>query len=190
MKFVSTETFVEKLDCDVYPITFIKFILNKRKILNYFSFAARDDFKTKGVKYLVDSKNCKSCDQDGKMLCRQHTSIKRVVTAERVAFDLDTNTFFYKNEIFRMVGKRLVIVYCPHPKLIMGRLTDEKIRKIVPVTIEDPNLTDLPNYKIVRKFLSVDLMDQNLKCWFNEVFSIVTIPEDRNSSNFCLITNS
>jgi hypothetical protein len=106
-----------------------------------------------------------------------------------VVFDLDTNTYFYKNEIFRMVGNRLVIVYCPHTKLIMGDVSDEKVRKVIPITIEDPSITELPKYKNVRKILSSELMDRNMKCWFNNEFSIVTLPDDRNNSNWCLITN-
>jgi hypothetical protein len=89
-----------------------------------------------------------------------------------------------------MVGNRLVIVYCPHPKLIVGRITDEKVRKVIPITIEDQTLVSLPKYKNIRRFLSSELMDQNLKCWFNSEFNIVTLPEDRNTSNFCLIPNN
>jgi len=190
MKIITTEKFVEKLDCNIYPITIIKFLLNKRKIIGYFSKAARDDFHIKGIKYEIDFRNCHVCADKIDMLCRQHTSIERVLNANTVAFDLDTNIFFYKNEIFRMVGNRLVIIYCPHPKLIVGKITDEKVRKVIPITIEDPKLDSLPNYKNVRRFLSSELMDQNMKCWFNSEFHLITIPEDRNSSNFCLIPNN
>jgi len=190
MKLITTEKFIEKLDCDIYPITIIKFLLNKRKILSYFSKAARDDFYIKGLKYKVDHIDCQICSEKTDMLCRQHTSIERVLNTNTVAFDLDTNVFFYKNEIFRMVGKKLVIVYCPHPKLIVGKLTDEKVRKVIPITIDDPQLSSLPNYKNVRRFLSTELMEQNMKIWFNLEFNLVTIPEDRNTSNFCLIPNN
>jgi hypothetical protein len=104
-------------------------------------------------------------------------------------YDLDTNTYFYKNEIFRMVGKRLVIVYCPHPKLISGDITDSKVRKINPITIEDPELTELPPYERVQEFISSELLDQHLRCWFNHEFSIVTIPRDRNGQDWCLLSN-
>jgi len=190
MKIIKTEKFVEKLDCDIYPITIVKFLLNKRKILSYFSKAARDDFNIKGIKYKVDFNECPICLEKVNMLCRQHTSIERVLNTDTVAFDLDTQCFFYKNEIFRMVGNRLVIVYCPHPKLIVGKITDEKVRKVIPITIEDPKLRSLPTYKNVRRFLSSELMDQNMKCWFNAEFNMVTLPEDRNYSNFCLIPNN
>jgi len=191
MKQVSTERFVEKLDCEIYPITIVKFLLNKRRILSYFSKAADKDFETRGTKYLLDYSDCVACkekESDG-VLCRQHTSIERVLKATNVAIDLDTNVYICKNEIFRMVGRRLVIVYCPHPKLITGEITDAKVRKINPLTIEDPELSKLPDYSTVREIISSDLLDQNMKCWFNNEFSIVTLPEDRSGSNWCLVPN-
>jgi hypothetical protein len=190
MKLIKTEKFIEKLDCKIYPITFIKFLLNKSKILSYFSKAASEDFHIRGLKYEIDHRNCPVCAEKKDMLCRQHTSIQRVLNTDKVAFDLDTNAFFYKNEIFRMVGNKLVIIYCPHPKLIVGKITDEKVRKIIPITIEDSNLESLPKYKDIRRFLSTELLDQNMKCWFNSEFDLVTLPKDRNNSNFCLIPNN
>jgi hypothetical protein len=190
MKQVSVEKFIEKLGADVYPITIIKFLLNKRRILSYFSKAADEGFELR-VKYTVSHTDCELCKQkesDG-VLCRQHTSIQRVLTAQNVAYDLDTNTFLHQNEIYRMVGNRLVIVYCPHPKLISGEVTDSKVRKINPITIEDPTLTSLPEYNKLCEFISSELMDQYLKCWFNNEFSLVTIPEDRNRQNWCLVPN-
>lgn len=190
MKIVSTEKFVEKLDCNLYPITIVKFLLNKRKILTYFAKAADREFEIRGVRYKVDHSDCEVCKEKAPegILCRQHTSIERILTATKVAFDLDTNVFFFRNEIFRMVGNRLVIVYCPHPKLITGEITDAKCRKVNPITIEDPELA-LPKYEVVREFISSELLDQHMKCWFNADFSLVTIPEDRNFSNWCLIAN-
>jgi len=186
---MSAEKFVERLNVEVYPITIVKFLLNKRKILYYFSKAADKNFEIRGIKYLVDNSGCDACKmKDDDILCRQHTSIQRVLNAEKVAFDIDTNAYFYKNEIFRMVGDRLVIVYCPHPKLIAGDITDEKVRKVNPITIEDENLV-MPEFKEVNKFISGDLLDQQVRCWFNNEFSIITVPEDRNSSNWCLVPN-
>ena len=60
----------------------------------------------------------------------------------------------------------------------------------MPITIRDSNLESLPDYKNVKKFLSSQLLDQNMKCWFNSEFSLVTIPENRNFSNYCLIPNN
>ena len=190
MRKTSSERFLEKLGVDVYPITIVKFLLNKRRILNYFERAAEQDFEIR-VKYTVDHSECEPCIEkkpEG-ILCRQHTSIDRVLKANTVAFDIDTNTYFYKNEIFRMVGNRLVIIYCPHPKLITGDITDKKARKINPITIEDPNLTGLPQYDHVKEFMSLSLMDQQMTCWFNYEFTIVTLPDTREKSDWCLISN-
>ena len=119
MKQLSTERFIEKMGCDVYPITIVKFLLNRRRILSYFERAADPDFEIR-VTYSTKYSECEICKEkepEG-ILCRQHTSIDRVLKTNNVLFDLDTNVFFYKNEVFRMVGDRLVVVYCPHPKLL------------------------------------------------------------------------
>lgn len=190
MKQVLVEKFIEKLGAEVYPITIIKFLLNKKRILSYFAKASDEAFELR-VKYTVDHSSCELCEEkksDG-VLCRQHTSIDRVIKANNVAYDLDTNVYLYRNEIYRMVGKRLVIVYCPHPKLISGSINDAKVRKINPITIEDPTLISLPQYEKTCEFISTDLLDQYVKCWFNNEFSLVTIPEDRNGQNWCLVPN-
>lgn len=190
MEQVSTEKFIEKLGLDIYPITIVKFLLNKKRILSYFRKATDENFEIR-VKYTVDHSECEACKEKASsgILCRQHTSIERVLNAQAVGYDLDTNTYFVKNEIFKMVGNKLVIVYCPHPKLITGDITDMKVRKINPITIEDPNLTSLPSYERIQEFLSSELLDQHLRCWFNNEFSLVTIPNDRNGQNWCLVPN-
>jgi hypothetical protein len=192
MKIVSTEKFIEKLGIEVYPITIIKFLLNRRRILSYFNRASNKNFELRGTKYLLDNSDCEMCllKKDQNVLCRQHTSISRVMNADNVGYDTDTGSYFFKNEIFKMVDSKLVIIYCPHPKLIKiigEELTDSNVRKVNPITIEDPNLK-LKDYKMV-SFSSNDLLETNMKCWFNDLFSIVTIPEDRNFSNWCLIPN-
>lgn len=190
MKPVSTEKFIEKLGCEVYPITIVKYLLNKRRILSYFSKASDPNFVIR-TKYKIDPSDCEMCEQkkDEGMLCRQHTSIDRVLNAKSVAYDLDSEVFLFRNEIFRMVGERLVIVYCPHPKLITGEITDAKVRKINPITIEDKNLIELPKYPKVGEFISTDVMEEHMKCWFNNEFSIVTLPADRYQQNWCLVPN-
>lgn len=190
MKQISMERFIEGMGVEVYPITLIKFMLNKRRVLNYFEKASSKDFEIR-TRYNVNPDDCEFCkekEKDG-VLCRQHTSIDRVLTGEKVAFDLDTNTYFFKNEIYRMVGKRLVVVYCPHPKLITGEVTDAKVRRINPITVEDPSLQRLPDYRYIKEFLSSSIMEQHFKCWFNNEFSIITLPEDRNKCNWCLMAN-
>lgn len=193
MKQISTEKFIEKLGVEVYPITIIKFLLNRKRILSYFNRASTSDFELRGYKYLVDNSECELCNdkKDNHSMCRQHTSINRVLNGENVAYDLDTKAFFYKNEIFKKVNDRLVIIYCPHPKLIKiigEEFTNITVRKINPITIEDPNLV-MKEYKNIVNFSSNDLLESYMKCWFNDSFSLITIPEDRNSSNWCLVPN-
>jgi len=155
MRRVSAERYIEQLGAEVYPIALIKFLLNKKRIMNYFSKAASKNFNPK-FKFDLKTDECKECQQkrDQGMFCRQHTSIQRVLNADEVMYDLDTYTYIYQNEIYRMVGNKLVIVYCPHTKLISGGITDSKVRKINPITVEDPDLEDLPEYNKVHKFIS------------------------------------
>lgn len=190
MKVISAEQLTEKLDVNVYAITLVKFLLNKRRIMFYFNNAASSKFEIRGFSYKVNQPECKDCQEkkDEGFLCRQHTSIDRIIKADKVLYDLDTNVYMYKNEIFRMINNRLVIIYCPHPSLIIPPITDEKLRRVKPMTIEDPDFTKLPDYNLVH-ILSNDLADQYIKCWFNKEFSIMTLPEDRSFSNWCLIPN-
>ena len=190
MKVISAEQLIEKLDVNVYAITLVKFLLNKRKIMYYFNKAADSKFEIRGVQYKVNHEECKDCNDkkaEG-ILCRQHTSLNRILSATKVLYDLDTSVYMYKNEIFRMIDKRLVIIYCPHPSLIIAPVTDEKLRRIKPITIEDPDFTKLPEYNSVH-ILTNDLIDQHVKCWFNSEFSLMTLPEDRNLANWCLVPN-
>jgi hypothetical protein len=190
MKRSSVEEFLSKLEgCEIYPITLIKFLLNRKRILTFFQNAANEAFEIKAV-YTLDNSNCEPCKEkapDG-ILCRQHTSINRVLNAKTVGYDLDTQVYFHNNEIFKQVGDKLVIVYCPHTKLITGEITDSKVRKVNPITIIDPKFTKLPEYN-VKEFLSTQLLDLNLSCWFNGEFSLVTLPVDRNGQDFCLVPN-
>jgi len=81
MKQISIEKFIDKLGCDVYPITIGKFLLNKKRILGYFSKAAEPTFEIR-MNYSIDHSDCEICKEkepDG-ILCRQHTSINRVLT--------------------------------------------------------------------------------------------------------------
>ena len=190
MKEISSDKLIENLGIDVYPITLVKFLLNKRRILSYFRKALENNSKIK-MKYTIDNSDCEICKkkESQNILCRQHTSINRVLNTDCVGYDIDTNVYFYKNEIFRMVNdSRLVVVYCPHPKLITGDITDSKVRRINPITVEGVSEGDFKP-RVIKEFLSTELLDQYVKCWFNKQFSLVTIPNDRNEQNWCLTAN-
>jgi len=186
----SGESFITRIGAEVYPITLIKFLLNRKKILSYFYNVTKSEFVIKFAQTLT-SADCKMCqNQTDSKQCRNHTSIKRVMEANSVLYDLDTNVYFYKNEIFKMMDNKLVIVYCPHPKMIVGTIDDVKVRKINPVTVVDPLLVELPHYKSIYNFHSLELMDESISCWFNRDFSIVTIPKDIDGHDWCLIPNN
>ncbi len=189
---VIVEKLINDLNANVYPITIIKFVLNKGKILSYFEKAASDDFKIKTERFKIDNKDCEFCKDKRKQnianLCRQHTSLKRVLDAKEVLYDEDTECYIYKNEIFRVVNNRLVIVYCPHTKSIVGNINDSNVRKITPLTIEDDSFEGLPDYDKIT-VLSTTWMNTYLRCWFNDEFSIITVPHDRYKSNFVLKCN-
>jgi hypothetical protein len=187
---ISVEKVIESMKADVYPVTVGKFLLNPRRINSYFLKAGYKDFEFRGPKITLDNSECVECkkkEPEG-ILCRFHTSVDRVLKADNVALDLDSGAYFYKNEIFKQVGDSVVIVYCPHTRLITRPITDFKVRKVKPITVRDPQFK-IPEYKNVRKFLSNELLEQYSSWWFDEEFSIVTIPVDRNFSNFCLIPN-
>jgi hypothetical protein len=189
MKQISAEKLIEKLGCEIYPVTLVKFLLNRRRILSFFSKAVDSNFSEKNQTFKIDSSNCEACKSKD-MKCRQHTSIERVIGATSALLDVDSGTYFYKNEIFKMIAKKLVIVYCPHPKLIKGPLTDEKVRKVMPLTVDDENLNFNPEaIKMVRSVCLTDLMEQSVTCWFNDDFTLMTLPEDNSASNWCLLGN-
>ena len=62
MRRISAERYIEQLRAEVYPIALIKFLLNKRRIMNYFSKAASRDFNPK-FKFDLDIENCEACKQ-------------------------------------------------------------------------------------------------------------------------------
>jgi len=190
MKILSLEKYIEKLDAEVYPITIMKFLLNKGKILSYFRKASDPEYTIRYT-YKINSSSCEFCHKkkDEGILCRQHTSIDRVLNADNIILDIDTKTYLYKNEIYRLIDGKLVIIYCPHPKLISGDMTDVKVRRINPITVIDSNLPAELSYENTISIMSSELLEKHVECWFNDSYTIVTIPEDRNKSNFCLVLN-
>lgn len=191
MKIVSIEKFIEQVNCDVYPVTIMKFLLNRRRILSYLTKVANKNPKVEDQILKVDSENCEKCKakKDLGILCRQHTSVQRVLEADNVAFDYDTSIYFYKNEIFKEVDDNLVIFYCPHTKLIRGKINDLKVRKIDALIVPKSIYTEFPNFKSEYKFVTSGFMESNMMSWFNDEFSIVTLPGDISKCNWCLIPN-
>jgi len=188
MKILEAEKFVTGIN-EVYPITIIKFLLNRQRILNYFKKVHSNNIQDSD-KFTVDNSHCPACSNkssQGQITCRPHSTIHRVLTATHVSLDVDSKCYFHKNEIFKFVDGKLVIFYCPHTKLIRGELTDSKVRKINYMLVE--GVSTIPNYEI-KEFTTLPLLEQNMRCWFNETFSIVTTPSrSRDFSNFFLLLN-
>jgi hypothetical protein len=213
MRFTSTEKYLEKFNTTVYPITLLKYILNRGQIIRYFKKAKSPSF-TK----IFDSDNssCKVCDykrEEEGVMCRPHTTIERLREMEGGwLYDVDAEAFIYRNEVFKHVKNTkgedlLVVVYCPHTKLISGKITDKKVRKLTPLTIKMDigfinKLKDLKNIvseypsNFNRHCISSDaLMEEKLGCWFNDEFTIVIQPDEVEGSrahknqDWCLLAN-
>jgi hypothetical protein len=211
MRFTSTEKYLEKFNTTVYPITLLKFIMNRGQILRYFKKAQNPSFNKH---FNIDSSDCAVCDHKRKeegVKCRPHTTIERMREMNGGwLYDVDTEVFIYRNEVFKRVqnsqGKDiLIIVYCPHTKLISGKITDKKVRKLTPLTIKMDkefkgimsNLEkQIPESDFSKNCISSDaLMEEQLGCWFNDEFTIMIRSDDVDGSrthlnqDWCLITN-
>lgn len=211
MRFMSTEKYLEKFNTTVYPITLLKFILNRGQILRYFKKAQNPSFNKH---FKIDSAGCVVCDhkrKDEGVKCRPHTTIQRMREIyEGWLYDVDTDVFIYRNEVFKRITNTngedlLVIVYCPHTKLISGKITDKKVRKLTPLTIKMDNEfiniinkleSQIPEIDFKTNCISSDaLMEETLGCWFNDEFTIIIHSDDVEGSrthknqNWCLIGN-
>lgn len=182
---------------DIFPITILKYLLNRGIILSFFDKVGQIEFDKIPSKILLDENECPACisnkNNGVNLLCRKHTSIQRVLSTDKVCYDVDTQTFLYMNEIFKMVDDKLCIIYCPHPKLIQQnptdsklQLTSHKIKKISMIVTKLPSIVQFSD-KVYAQFSSNELLKMWIKCWFNEEFSLVTVPDE--NTQFCLVTN-
>ncbi len=184
---------------DIFPITLIKYLLNKDLILSFFEKVGQIEFDKIPSKIILDNKECPACinnkNNGMNLLCRKHTSIQRILNTDKVCYDIDTQIFLYMNEIFKMIDDKLCIVYCPHPKLIQQnpsdikeklQLTSHKIKKISTIVTKLPEPVQFSD-KVYAQFNSNELSKRYIKCWFNNDFSLIIIPDD--NIQFCLVTN-
>ncbi len=182
---------------DIFPITILKYLLNRGIILSFFDKVDQIEFDKIPSKILLDEKECPACISNKNnridLLCRKHTSIQRILNTDRVCYDIDTQTFLYMNEIFKMVDDKLCIIYSPHPKLIQQnptdsklQLTSHKIKKISMIVTKLPSVVKFSD-KVYSQFSSNDLLKLWIKCWFNDDFSLITIPDE--NIQFCLVPN-
>lgn len=198
MKAYSIEKFVEQtgLDGIVYPVTIMKFILNRGKYVRTISRLSNQGFGNM-FKFKVNDPKCPSCiikkdnSENKSILCRQHTSIERVLTAEKVLVDEDTGYHFYKNEIFFPVGNNLVLFYCPHFKLLKPGFNSFDVLKSTLIVASDDNMDPQFANKIPIKqlFKSSEWINRRNSCWFNDEFTIINQYEGGVGSNFVLALN-
>jgi len=187
---------------DIFPITLIKFLLNRKKIINFFERIDQTNIQDLTSYIDFDHKRCDACiNNSRKMLCRKHTSIERVTKTNQACLDTDTGIFIYMNEIFKWTkniddNNKLAIIYTPHTKLIQGSLTEYKVKKISTISTYTPQTLFSPRIEI-NTFSSNKLAHKYIKCWFNNEFSLITIPGEEatedtsevSDSLFCLIPN-
>lgn len=173
---------------DVFPITLVKYLLNKDKILNFFNKLKLENIKDDTAYIDSDNSQCDACINNTRgMSCRKHTSIDRVANTSKTCYDEDFDVYLFMNEIYRRYNDRLVIVYTPHTKLIQGPITKYKVKKIS--TLITDNVPVAPMVDVFN-FKSSDISNLYIKCWFNNEFSLVIDPEKiNNDTSFCLIPN-
>lgn len=171
----NTEEFLEKLGVDVYPITLIKLLLIKKKLKELTEKVQSEEFEPNNK---IDNSDCSHCEEkkkEGITACRQHTSINRVLdNSNTILYDSDSQFFLVKNEIFKFISNKLFIIYCPHTKLI-PQYTDKEVRKFKPIVVGYEG--NVPQY-MTKSIDSSVLVNNNMKCWFNYDFHIITFPKD------------
>jgi len=183
---------------DIFPITLTKFLLNKKKIVSFFERVEQTEIQSLPSYIDFDHNKCDACNNNTRgLLCRKHTSIERIMNTTQACLDIDTGIYIYMNEIFKSVdgGDKLAIIYTPHTKLIQGSLTEYKIKKISTIsTYSDKNISFSDKLSIT-PFRSSSLLEMYIKCWFNDEFSLITIPESGDTPSesrdllFCLVPN-
>ena len=187
MKTTKLEGIIEGLKVDVYPITIAKFLLNKKRIKNFFSVASRDGFDKIIDINVGDKDTCRDCIEAPHGTCNFHQTLERIKNATTVLYDEDYDLYMYKNEIIKIINENtIVVIYCPHPSYIKTRLSDPKVRLVIPHTVKNLNFKfqNLVPFKIK----SIENLD--LKVWFNHTFSMIVTPHDYNHSKWLLMPNS
>lgn len=185
LQSVNVEELLEKLQVDVFPVTLVKLLLMKKKLNELEDKVKMGNFESNSTLENDQCVTCKEKQKEGILKCRVHTSIERCLdNSNTILYDSDTKFYIVKNEIFKIIDNKLFIAYCPHTKLI-PYYSDKNVRKIKPIVIDYNDPIPTYNTKIIQSSV---LGNSNLKCWFNEDFSIVTLP-GRNQINFCFVCN-
>ena len=166
----------------IFPVTLVKYILNKKKILTIFSKIENETFKSSYLPFTLDNSCCDHCKEKSEVnvKCRMHTSIDRIFSTLQVVRDPETNIFLYKNEIFKQVNEDTAgIIYCPHTKLVpqTGEINTSRVKKITPFSFK---ITEkkIPNYSCIDLDIK-EIENKRLKYWFSpEYYLILDIKTD------------
>lgn len=190
------ESFVESHNLDVYPITIAKYLINKKRFLDFFNRI----FNREKLEYSFNSdytmcEFCKQSQKEGKgKYCQKHNSSNRILIDlfeqdNLILHDIDNNIYFYKNEIFKYINGRLIIIYCPHSKLISGEITWDKIKKTISFCIETNNFDEQTLKDKSIDFSLNELFKYSWTCWFNNIFSYKLIPHENEYMECSLVPN-
>jgi len=180
--YVSSEEYLSGLGVDVYAITLVKFILCYDWLKNCFT-------RENKMKFKIDNKNCEICQKSSQGLCRQHRSIQRVLNSTNALYIKDLDCYLYRNEIFKKIGKKVIIVYCSHTKLIKDEVTENKVKRVMPITLELQEGETFPEIKTATEVTTEDLFGINFSCWFNDTFSIIINNTNEKKATWSLILN-
>lgn len=179
---VSSEEYLSNLGVDVYAITLVKFMLCFDWLKNCFT-------RENKVKFKIDNKDCEICQKSPQGLCRQHRSIQRVLSCTNPLYIKDLDCYLYRNEIFKKVGNKVIIVYCSHTKLIKDAISENKVKKVMPITLHLQEGETLPELKPAAEITVEQLFNNNYSCWFNDLFTILITQSPVSQTVWSLILN-
>jgi hypothetical protein len=185
---IEVEKVLESTFGIIYPVTLVKFILNKKKILTILRKITQGNFKSSYPPFSLDNSQCTYCKQKVEMgvKCRMHTSIDRIFSTMQVVKDPETEIYMYKNEIFKEVAPDTIgLIYCPHTKMVpeTGPLNSSRVKKITPFVFQQKELK-LPDYSVIELNVK-ELESMKLKYWFSPEYYLITDPE--SETGFTLV---
>jgi len=181
---VSAEEYLSAINVDVYAITLVKFVLCYDWLKNCLT-------RENKIRFNVNNSDCEICQKFPSGVCRQHRSIYRVLQCRDPLYIKDLDCYLFKNEIFKVMDNKVIIVYCSHTKLIKDQITEKKVKKVMPVTLELKNDEIMVFQNIKPKFTvtSAELFNHNFSCWFNEEFSMIINYNETGKTVWSLILN-
>jgi len=173
------EMYLKDMGVDVFPITLMKLLINRKKIVNWIRDFG-ENIKNGKIKITDEDYEkcefCKASSQRDRKKCRAHISLDRIKEdGKSIIYDEATSLFIYKNEMYKFIDGHLLIIYTPHTKTLKT-LESQQVRKIDPYSFSKNIKVSEP-----KRIVEIDsniMMEEMWKCWFNQQFSIITLPEE------------